>query len=155
MTIKAVKLRWFVPGDWPEIMDIENSSFERPWLRIDFQRTASKQNTVFLVAECDCEVAGYMVYERLERMLVLQRLAVHWKYRRNGTATMLIQRLKDRIGDNSPKAIADVNEYWLGAQMLLSREGFVCTESMDDYYGDERDSVSFYRFEYTEGGNAN
>lgn len=152
MTIKATKVRWMMPKDWPEVMDIEEEAFGRPWLRIDFERTAQKRSSTILVAECDCEVVGYLAYERLARLVVLQRLAVHCKYRRTGAGSTLVKRLKQRLTGDIKKIICDVNEYWVPAQMMLSREGFVCTESIDDYYGDDRDKASFYRFEYTEDG---
>lgn len=146
--MKTCKLRFLSPSDWPEVMDIERSSFEYPWREFDFRKTCRDDSVTCLVAEADCEVVGYAVFDRLERNIVLLNLAVHPKYRGSGVGVTLIDAVKARVRGKVARVLADVSEYSDPAHLFLRKMGFVCTEIIADYF-DETDGNTpqdAYRF---------
>lgn len=149
MTTKAVKTRYLGPNDWPEVMDIEEQSFRHPWTPFAFRKMDRRRSVVSLVAECDCEVVGYIVFEVMVRHTVLHNLAVHPKYRRNGVATELMRKAKGAFSGHANRFVADVSEYSDAAHFFLKREGFVCTEVLRDCY--EGTDEAGYHFEWVRG----
>jgi ribosomal-protein-alanine N-acetyltransferase len=148
MTMKTCKLRFLRPSDWPEVMDIENQSFDYPWREIEFRRTIRSPGVTCLVAEMEFDVAGYVVYERLERNVVLMNLAIHPKYQRSGIGKALISDLKSRTRGNVKRILTDVSEYNDNAHLFFKSQGFLCTEILADYYDDDDDypAQDAYRF---------
>lgn len=146
MTIKACKLRFISPSDWVEVMDIENLSFDEPWLEMDFRRDVRRTNVTCLVAEVDCEVVGYVVFERLERNIILLNMAVHPKYRRSRVGSTLIESIKNRVHSRLKRVIADVSEYNDAGHEFLKSQGFICTEILPDYFENADEPQAAYRF---------
>ncbi len=46
-----VHIRWMIRRDMPEVLAIEATSFEFPWLDDDFVRTLRRRNCIGMVAE--------------------------------------------------------------------------------------------------------
>jgi ribosomal protein S18 acetylase RimI-like enzyme len=146
MTMKACKLRFLSPSDWPEVMDIENLSFAEPWIEIDFRRDVRRANVTCLVAEADCEVVGFAVFERLERNIIVLNMAVHPKYRRSRVGASLIDSIKNRVHSKLKRIIADVSEYNDAGHEFLKSQRFLCTEILPDYFEDAVEPQAAYRF---------
>ncbi len=58
-----VHIRWMIRRDMPEILGIEDRSFEFPWLEEDFIRCLRQRNCIGMVAEHDDRIVGFMIYE--------------------------------------------------------------------------------------------
>ena len=58
-----VHIRWMIRRDMPEVLEIEQSSFEFPWTEEDFIRCLRQRNCIGMVAEYDEKVVGFMIYE--------------------------------------------------------------------------------------------
>ena len=80
----TVNMRWLIRRDFPEVLDIENRSCDDPWDEDEFKRLLRERNCMGMIAERNCEVVGFMMYElRKQRMIVLN-FAVHPDHRRSG-----------------------------------------------------------------------
>jgi len=132
-------------------MDIERHSFEWPWSEDDFRRMATSQSVTCLVAEHDCEVVGYVVFERMTNAIFVSNLAVHAKYRHSGYGTQLLDAVKDRVRNKVKLLIADVSEYSDPSQLFLRSQGFICTEILHGYFDDDIPPQAAYRFVWEAG----
>ena len=47
----CVHIRWMIRRDMPEVLSIENESFEFPWSEEDFIRCLRQRNCIGMVAE--------------------------------------------------------------------------------------------------------
>ncbi|MEK6238743.1 MAG: ribosomal-protein-alanine N-acetyltransferase RimI, partial [Planctomycetales bacterium] len=53
-----VHIRWMIRRDMPEVLAIENSSFEFPWSEEDFLRSLQQRNCIGMVAEWEDSIVG-------------------------------------------------------------------------------------------------
>ena len=73
----CVHIRWMIRRDMPEVLDIENRSFEFAWTEEDFIRCLRQRNCIGMVAEHDERVVGFMIYELHKNRLHILNFAVH------------------------------------------------------------------------------
>ena len=146
-----VYIRWMIKRDMPEVLNIEKDNFkEFCWSENDFMVTLKQRSVIGMVAEVDDKVVGYMIYNLEPEKLELFNLAVHKEYQRQGIATQMVNKLKDKISYGTArrkKLTADVSELNLSAQLFFSQMGFFCWEEDPNYYEDEMD-FGAYLFEY-------
>ena len=86
-TQTPVHIRWMIRRDMPEVLDIENGSFEFPWSEEDFIRCLRQRNCIGMVAEHDERVVGFMIYELHKNRLHILNFAVHEQLRRRGVGS--------------------------------------------------------------------
>ncbi len=72
----CVHIRWMIRRDMPEVLAIENRSFEFPWSDEDFIRCLRQRNCIGMVAEYDERVVGFMIYELHKNRLHVLNFAV-------------------------------------------------------------------------------
>ena len=82
-----VHIRWMIRRDMPEVLEIEERSFEFPWTEEDFIRCLRQRNCIGMVAEHDERVVGFMIYELHKTRLHLLNFCVHRDLRRRGVGT--------------------------------------------------------------------
>lgn len=123
-----VQIRWLIRRDMPEVLEIENRSFARPWTEEDFVCNLKERNCIGSVAEskqADGRIYGYMVYTLDGAHLHLLNVAVAPEVRRTGIGSALIERLIGKLSEQRRhRIITAVRESNLTAQMFLSRVGF-------------------------------
>ena len=78
-----VHIRWMIRRDMPEIIEVENRSFEFPWSEEDFVRCLRQRNCIGMVAEYGDQVVGFMIYELHKNRLHILNFAVHPEYRKS------------------------------------------------------------------------
>ena len=59
----STHIRWMIRRDMPEVLAIENLSFEFPWSEEDFIRCLRQRNCIGMVSEHEEQVVGFMIYE--------------------------------------------------------------------------------------------
>ena len=136
-------IRWVINRDFPEIVGIENESFEFPWREEDFIRLLRRRDCVGVVAETNDHIAGYMLYERNEGCIDLLSLAVDPKFRRAGVGTELIAKLSH---SRHPVLAVSVRDSNLSAHLFFRSLRFRCIQVRHHYYHNTADDA--YDFVY-------
>ena len=132
-----VHIRWMIRRDMEEVLDIEQASFEFPWLKEDFLRCLRQRNCIGMVAEFDERVVGFMNYELQEEQLHVLKFAVHPDIRRRGVGQQMVEKLARKLPRRSRNRIVlEVRETNLAAQMFFRSLGFVATDVLRGHYDD-------------------
>lgn len=144
-----VHIRWMIRRDMTEVLDIEQASFEFPWLEEDFLRCLRQRNCIGMVAEYDERVVGFMVYELHKDQLHVLNFSVRPDVRRRGIGEQMVNKLVGKLSRKGRNRIVlEIRETNLAAQMFFKNLGFKAVSVLRDYYDDtvEDAYVMQYRF---------
>ena len=115
-----VHIRWMIRRDMPEVLAIENRSFEFPWSDEDFIRCLRQRNCIGMVAEYDERVVGFMIYELHKNRLHVLNFAVRPEFRRRGVGTSMMRKLIGKLSDQRRNRILlEIRETNLDAQLFF------------------------------------
>ena len=145
-----VHIRWMIRRDMAEVLDIEQASFEFPWLEEDFLRCLRQRNCIGMVAEYDERVVGFMVYELHKEQLHVLNFSVRPDIRRRGVGQQMVNKLVGKLSRRGRNRIGlEIRETNLAAQMFFKNLDFRAISVLRDYYDDtvEDAYVMQYRFE--------
>jgi ribosomal-protein-alanine N-acetyltransferase len=145
-----VHIRWMIRRDMAEVLDIEQASFEFPWLEEDFLRCLRQRNCIGMVAEYDERVVGFMVYELHKDQLHVLNFSVRPDVRRRGVGQQMVNKLVGKLSRRGRNRIVlEIRETNLAAQMFFKNLDFKAVSVLRDYYDDtvEDAYVMQYRFE--------
>ena len=145
-----VHIRWMIRRDMGEVLDIEQASFEFPWLEEDFLRCLRQRNCIGMVAEFDERVVGFMVYELHKDQLHVLNFSVRPDVRRRGVGQQMVNKLIGKLSRRGRNRIgSEIRETNLAAQMFFKNLDFRAISVLRDYYDDtvEDAYVMQYRFE--------
>lgn len=145
----CVHIRWMIRRDMPEVLDIENRSFEFAWTEEDFIRCLRQRNCIGMVAEHDERVVGFMIYELHKNRLHILNFAVHPGFRRRGVARGMVRKL---IGKLSPqrrnRILLEIRETNLAAQLFFREAGFRAISVLRDFYEDTPEDAYLMQYRY-------
>ncbi len=145
----CVHIRWMIRRDMPEVLDIENRSFEFAWTEEDFIRCLRQRNCIGMVAEHDERVVGFMIYELHKNRLHILNFAVHPQFRRRGVARGMIRKL---IGKLSPqrrnRILLEIRETNLAAQLFFRETGFRAISVLREFYEDTPEDAYLMQYRY-------
>ena len=133
--MKNITIRRMQPSDLPQVCDIEKENFSLPWSEKSFSDSMERNDTVFLVALADDEIAGYIGCYCIAGEGEITNVAVKSSCRRNGIGGMLLEKLYEE------GALLDTQEFFLevresneAAIALYSRQGFVKEGIRKNFY---------------------
>lgn len=145
-----MRLRCMFPADRPEVLAIEEASFEHPWTDLDF-RIAMRPNdgTCKVVEDDDEYVIGYMVYQLEKRAIEILNLAVARNWRRRGVGSRMIADLRGRLSHQRRSTCRMLvpepggnNSANLVALQFLRAVGFKATSLVKQpYEGSQEDEI--------------
>jgi ribosomal-protein-alanine N-acetyltransferase len=141
-------IRWLTRADMPEVMRIEQASFDDPWSKKEFDEILRDRDIVAQAAASRRfgNVLGYSVYRLAKRQFEIINLAIAPEDRRYDVATQLVANLTGRLDrDRRHRVIANVRETNLGAQLFFRSCGFRAVEVLRNHFDN---GESAYRFEY-------
>jgi len=145
----CVHIRWMIRRDMPEVLEIENRSFEFAWTEEDFIRCLRQRNCIGMVAEHDERVIGFMIYELHKNRLHILNFAVHPEFRRRGVATSMVRKL---IGKLSPqrrnRILLEIRETNLSAQLFFREAGFRAISVLREFYEDTPEDAYLMQYRY-------
>lgn len=148
MTI-PVHIRWMIRRDMTEVLDIENRSFDFPWLKSDFVGVLSQKNAIGMVADHGDKVVAFMLYELHKRKLHLLNFAVDYDFRRAKVGTQMIRKLYGKLGFQRRTHITlEVRETNVEAQCFFKSMGFKAVQVLVDYYDDTPEDAYVMRGDY-------
>ena len=128
-------IRKMQPEDLAEVCKIEKENFSLPWSEKSFLESMEREDTVFLVALEDEDIAGYIGCYCIAGAGEITNVAVKASHRRKGIGGKLLQKLYEE------GAALDTQEYFLevresneAAIGLYLRQGFVKEGIRKNFY---------------------
>lgn len=144
-----VHIRWMIRRDMPEVLDIENESFEFPWCEEDFIRCLQQRNCIGMVAEHDDQVIGFMIYELHKTRLHILNFAVSAPFRRHGVGEQMVAKLVSKLSHQRRTRIAlEVRETNLAAQLFFRNNNFRAVSVLRDFYEDTTEDAYIMQYDY-------
>ncbi len=144
-----VHIRWMIRRDMPEILQIEQSSFEFPWSEEDFIRCLRQRNCIGMVAECEDRIVGFMIYELHKNRLHILNFAVGSGYRRHGVGRQMASKLVSKLShQRRTRILLEVRETNLDAQLFFRNVGFRAVSVLRDFYDDTTEDAYMMEHRY-------
>lgn len=145
----CVHIRWMIRRDMPEVLDIENGSFEFPWSEDDFIRCLRQRNCIGMVAEHDERIVAFMIYELHKNRLHILNFAVRQELRRRGVGSQMVRKLANKLSNQRRNRIMlEVRETNLPAQLFFRANGFRAVSLLRQYYEDTPEDAYLMQFSY-------
>ncbi len=144
-----VHIRWMIRRDMPEVLDIEDESFEFPWLEEDFIRCLRQRNCIGMVAEYEDRVVGFMIYELHKNRIHVLNFSVAPDYRRRGVGCQMVAKLIAKLSSQRRSRIMlEVRETNLAAQLFFRESGFRAVSVLRSYYEDTPEDAYLMQYRY-------
>ncbi|HUY89723.1 MAG TPA: ribosomal protein S18-alanine N-acetyltransferase [Pirellulales bacterium] len=135
--------------DMSEVLDIEGSCFEFPWSEDDFIRCLRQRNCIGMVADCDDQVVGFMIYELHKTRLHILNFAVHAQHRRLGVGQRMVDKLAAKLSSGRrSRILLEVRETNLDAQLFFRQQGFRAVSVLRDFYEDTTEDAYLMQYRY-------
>jgi ribosomal-protein-alanine N-acetyltransferase len=132
-----VHIRWMIRRDMPEVLNIEQQSFEYAWTEEDFLRCLRQRNCIGMVAEQGEKVIGFMIYELHKAKLHILNFAVSPAFRRFGVGSQMVGKLVGKLSSHRrTKITLEVRESNLSAQLFFRAQAFKAVRVLRHYYED-------------------
>ena len=145
----CVHIRWMIRRDMPEVLEIEQQSFEFPWSDEDFIRCLRQRNCIGMVAEYDERVVGFMIYELHRNRLHVLNFAVRAEFRRRGVGQQMMQKLVSKLShQRRSRIMLEVRETNLEAQLFFRKLGFRAISLLRAYYDDTPEDAYLMQYCY-------
>jgi [ribosomal protein S18]-alanine N-acetyltransferase len=144
-----VHIRWMIRRDMPEVLQIEQQSFEFAWTEEDFLRCLRQRNCIGMVAEQGEKVVGFMIYELHKAKLHILNFAVHSTNRRVAVGSQMVQKLISKLSSHRRTRITlEVRETNLGAQLFFSKQSFKAVRVLRSYYEDSGEDAFLMQYRF-------
>lgn len=131
----GIYIRWMSRRDMPEVLAIENASFEHPWSEEEWIRCLRQRTNIGMVVERDEVVIGHMVYALEPKTINVLNMAVRPDLVRMGIGRAMIDKLKSKLHlQRRNKIICNVQEYNLEAQLFMRSCGFTAVETTRGFF---------------------
>ncbi len=143
-----VHIRWMIRRDMPEVLQIEQESFENPWTEEDFLWRSRARNCIPMVAEHGDKVVGFMVYELHKYSLNIINLAVLLIYRHRGVGSQMVSKLVRKLSSHyRTRVTLEVRETNLPAQLFFRSQGFQAIKVLPAFYEDNGEDAYLMQYE--------
>lgn len=128
-------IRWMVHRDFPQVLEIEQASFESPWTECMLRAILKERNTIGIVVDEEGEILGYAIYE-VDDVLFIKTLAVRADKRRHGIGRQIIRNFVRKLPSGRRDCLEMlIRERNLAGQLFLRACGFQAVETrhFEDY----------------------
>ncbi len=139
-----MRLRWLTNLDMDDVLHIERTAFDYPWTEAEFIACLCQRNCIGMVAECDSNIVGFMIYELHNTHIHVLNFAVAWDCRRQGIGRFMAAGLLGKLSrqDRTHVSLA-VRESNLPAQKFFRKVGFKATQIVPDFYPDHYEEAAY------------
>jgi ribosomal-protein-alanine N-acetyltransferase len=142
-----VHIRWMIRRDMPEVLQIEQDSFDYSWTEEDFLRCLRQRNCIGMVAEQGEKVVGFMIYELHKNKLHILNFAVQQSFRRLGIGAQMVAKLIGKLSSHRRTRITlEVRETNLGAQLFFHKQGFKAMRVLRGFYEDSGEDAFLMQY---------
>ena len=146
-----VHIRWMIRRDMPEVLAIENQSFDYPWCEEEFLRVLRQRNCIGMVAEHGERVVGFMIYELHKNKLHVLNFAVANDSRRSGVGHQMVQKLVGKLSSHRrTRIVLHCRESALQAQLFFRVEGFRASQVLREHFEDTGEDGYLMQYFYDE-----
>lgn len=145
----SIKIRNLKEEDLPYVLNIATQSFSLPWSLKTFKDEFLNPKTIFKVAECDGEIAGYVVLRKILDEAELLSIAVKPELRRKGIATELMKSLLNEIKDSVRYCFLEVRVSNIKAINLYEKLGFKKVGLRKKYYTLPEEDAIIMRLDFS------
>ena len=133
--MSQILVRKMQPKDLPKVCEIEKDNFSLPWSEKSFLESMERDDTIFLTALVDEEVAGYVGCYCIAGEGEITNVAVKDTYRRMGIGGKLLEELyKEAELLECKEFLLEVRESNEAAIGLYTRQGFVKEGIRKNFY---------------------
>jgi ribosomal-protein-alanine N-acetyltransferase len=140
-------IRWMIRRDYPEVLEIEQLSFEFPWSEDDFTRILRQRNCIGMVTEVGEQVVGFLVYELHNDRLHILNFAVHPSCQRRGVGRAMVAKLIAKLTPGRrARIVLETRESNLDAQLFFKAMGFQAISVLRDFYEDTTEDAIAMRY---------
>ena len=144
-----VHIRWMIRRDMPEVLHIEQQSFEYAWTEEDFLRCLRQRNCIGMVAEHGEKVVGFMIYELHKAKLHILNFAVHSGWRRASVGAQMVSKLISKLSSHRRTRISlEVRETNLAAQLFFQKQEFRAVRVLRAFYEDSGEDAFLMEFRF-------
>ena len=124
-----------------DILEIENSSYLRPWTKQSFMNEIDNEISSNWVYISSSKLIGYLFGWKIESEFHINNIATHRNFRRLGIAKKMIDNI---VTDLLPKKIfLEVSNFNSSAVMLYENLGFKKNGIRKRYYSDNSDAIMY------------
>jgi [ribosomal protein S18]-alanine N-acetyltransferase len=142
-----VHIRWMIRRDMPEVLQIEQESFEYSWTEEDFLRCLRQRNCIGMVAEQGEKVVGFMIYELHKNKLHILNFAVNPSCRHIGIGGQMTAKLVSKLSSHRRTRITlEVRERNLGAQLFFRTQDFRAVRVLRGFYEDNGEDAFLMQY---------
>jgi len=142
---EAVAIRPLSYSDLPQVIAIERRAFSSPWSLSMFVLELSRPSGLHLAAVRGGALVGYLISARYDEAYHVMTIAVDPDNRRAGIASILLEALIDRAGEDANYTL-EVRVSNSGAIALYERHGFREVGTRARYYADNgEDAIIMWR----------
>ena len=133
--MSQILVRKMQPEDLPKVCEIEKDNFSLPWSENSFLESMERNDTIFLTALVDGEVAGYVGCYCIAGEGEITNVAVKDSYRRKGIGGKLLEKLYEEAEVlECREFLLEVRESNEAAIGLYTRQGFVKEGIRKNFY---------------------
>ncbi|MGL5095569.1 MAG: ribosomal protein S18-alanine N-acetyltransferase [Planctomycetia bacterium] len=144
-----VHIRWMIRRDMPEVLHIEQESYDFAWTEEDFLQCLRQRNCIGMVAELGEKIVGFMIYELHKSKLHILNFAVHPEHRRCQIGLQMVQKLVSKLSSHRRTSITlEVRETNLAAQLFFREASFQAMRVVRDYYPDTGEDAYLMQFRF-------
>ena len=133
--MSEIIIRRMLPEDLVQVCEIEKDNFSMPWSEKSFLDSMQRNDTVFLAAVADGEIAGYLGCYCVAGSGEITNVAVKDSMRRRGVGGLLLEKLYEE------GALLECEEFFLEVResnapaiALYSQQGFVKEGIRKNFY---------------------
>jgi ribosomal-protein-alanine N-acetyltransferase len=131
----------------PEVLQIEQTSFDFSWTEEDFLRCLRQRNCIGMVAEQGEKVVGFMIYELHKTKLHILNFAIQPAFRRLGVGVQMVTKLVSKLSSHRrTKITLEIRETNLAAQLFFRSQGFRAVRVLRAYYEDSGEDAYLLQY---------
>lgn len=150
-----VHVRWMIRQDLDIVCEIEKECFEFSWTGRDFVAAMRQRRCIGLVAECDSQVVGYIIYVLNKDNIEITNLGVKRTLQRKGVGSKMVSKLIGKLDlDRRSKLILTVRESNVTAQCFfrdVAQPGFKVVKIESGFWVNAEVLEDAYHMEYRLG----
>jgi len=142
-------VRTMTKEDVASVLALEKECFSSPWSEQNLIEETENPTAMFLVAEEEGKIVGYVGSNNISGEVFITDIAVTNNSRRMGVASALLECLIERcINKKALYLTLEVRKSNIAAIKLYSKFGFECVGERKDFYSSPTENALIYTLDF-------